>query len=209
MATPHRFVALLRALNVGGHAVVTMPDLRAALAPLELAELATVGASGNLVFGKAKASAATLSRAIEARLADSLGVTTTAFVVGASELARVAAENPLASRAKTHHVHVVVLSRAPDAARIAALDALAGDDYAFAVRGNVLYMAYARALAGKRRSIDVERVLGVTATARTIGVVDRLIALAMTTAQTESGSRAPRARPGLRRVRDTRDRRSR
>jgi uncharacterized protein (DUF1697 family) len=186
----HRYVALLRAINVGGHGVVTMAALRDALAPLALTDLATVAQSGNLVFGSTDTDTAAIARAIERRVDTALGLTTSAFVVTPARLARVAAENPLATRAATHHVHVVFLSRAPAADRATALDALSRDHYTFALRGSVLYMAYARDFVGRRPSLDLTRSLGVDTTARTIGMIDQLIAKA----SEESRAPSPRAK---------------
>jgi uncharacterized protein (DUF1697 family) len=73
--------------------------------------------------------------------------------------------------------HLMFLSGEPDPAHRAALMALQGDDYRVAVRGKVLYYTYPRALAGSRRSVNFEKVLGVSGTARTWKVVDKLIEL--------------------------------
>jgi uncharacterized protein (DUF1697 family) len=168
-----RYVALLRALNVGGHAVMTMSALRARLAPLELAELATIGTSGNLVITSRHRTATALARDLAGALAPRY--TGRIFVRTPDELASAARGNPLA-KDDEHVCHVVFLARAPAPDRRAALLALADDDYRFAIRGAVAYFGYPRAVAGKRRSIDLERVLGVEATARTWRVVDQLLA---------------------------------
>jgi uncharacterized protein (DUF1697 family) len=194
MAT-YRYAALLRALNVGGHAVTTMADVRAQLEGNGLVELATVGASGNLVFAARSRDGAAIGKRIAAALAKPpVGYAGTVFVRGADELARAARGNPLPKDA-AHHCHVVFLSAPPDAARRRALLALADDSYRFAfasqdmrlassaaegrrgqIDGAVLYFAYPRVLAGKRRAFDFERLLGVSATARTWRVVDELVA---------------------------------
>ena len=70
------------------------------------------------------------------------------------------------------------LSDEPDAERIKALMALQGDEYRFHVRRRVLYYSYPRTVAGHRRSINFEKVLGVAGTARTWKVVNTLIEMA-------------------------------
>ncbi len=70
------------------------------------------------------------------------------------------------------------LSGEPDAAHSAALMALEGDEYSCSIHGKVLYYAYSREAAGPgRRTINFEKVLGVTGTARTWKVVNKLIEL--------------------------------
>ena len=55
---------------------------------------------------------------------------------------------------------------------------LAGDDYEIAVKGKVVYYAYSKSIAGRRRTIDFEKILGVVGTGRAWKVVDALIDLA-------------------------------
>src|SRR5258708_885272 len=87
---PH-YIALLRALNVGGHAVVKMADLRAQLAQLQLPELATVGTSGNLVIASRHRTASALERDLAAALAEPpASFTGRVFVRTPDELARAA-----------------------------------------------------------------------------------------------------------------------
>ncbi len=69
------------------------------------------------------------------------------------------------------------LNREPDAARWEALRQRQGDEYRFALHDRVLYYTYPKAIAGHRRTIDFERILGVVGTARDWKVVAKLIEL--------------------------------
>ena len=70
------------------------------------------------------------------------------------------------------------LSGKPTPANIARLKAMEDDVYRFAVNGSLLYYSYPKASAGKRRTIPMERILGVRGTARTWKVVEKLAELA-------------------------------
>jgi len=70
------------------------------------------------------------------------------------------------------------LSAAPAAARCRALMAVQGEEYRFHIEGKVLYYAYSRKFAGNRRTIDFEKILGVSGTSRSWKVVDKLIEIA-------------------------------
>ncbi len=74
-----RRVAFLRGINVGGHRL-TMDELRAALAPLELDDLQTFIASGNVGFGDDSRTSAELEGGIEAHLSTSLGYEVDTFI---------------------------------------------------------------------------------------------------------------------------------
>jgi uncharacterized protein (DUF1697 family) len=88
-----RYVALLRAINVGGH-VVKMEALRALFAELGLERVETFIASGNVIFDSAARDVAALERKIEAKLRESLGYEVTTFLRSTAELAAVAAYRP-------------------------------------------------------------------------------------------------------------------
>lgn len=179
MPAPTRFVALFRALNVGGHGVVKMADLRASFEAFGATDVTTHIQSGNVLFTSRSGDADRVARALEAHLAKHLGCTTTAFVFSRQELERAAAHNPFSPRAReaTQRCQLMFLSAAPTAERRDALMAVQRDDYLFHVHQQLLYIAYAKSLGGNRRSVDFERVLGVRGTARAWNVIDALIAL--------------------------------
>jgi uncharacterized protein (DUF1697 family) len=174
-----RHVALLRGINVGGHAVVTMSKLKGYFEAIGLEDVKTYIQSGNVLFTSTAADTARLTLKLEKHLEQCLGHTITVFLLSHGELKEAATNNPLdpvrldAERAS----HLVFLSEPPAAAKRKALEELEDGVYSFRVRGRVLYFSYPRKLAGKRKTFDLERLLGVTATARTWKVVDKLVEL--------------------------------
>ena len=173
----HRYVALLRAVNVGGTSVLPMAALKKLVEDLGIEEVSTYIQSGNVLFRSARQPGA-LARAIGEAVGKAVGRPTVAFVLSPEELRKAVAANPFEPerRQKTHSCHLMFLSGTPDPDRARRLKGLEGDEYRFALKGSVLYYTYAKALAGKRRNIDFERVLGVTGTARTWKVVGELLA---------------------------------
>jgi uncharacterized protein (DUF1697 family) len=173
-----QYVALLRGINVGGHAVIKMADLRQLFESLGLSHVVTYIQSGNVLF-KTEESGASLTRLLEKQLASSTGKEIKVFVLTPAELKRAADNNPFepGRHDEEQQCHLMFLSAEPDAARREALMALEGEEYRFHIDDKVLYYAYSRKQDGRRRSIDFERVLGVAGTARTWKVVDRLIEL--------------------------------
>ncbi len=88
-----RYVAFLRAINVGGH-VVKMEHLRGLFASMGLANVETFIASGNVIFETPVKKAADLERRIEARLRDDLGYPVATFLRSVAEVAEIAAYQP-------------------------------------------------------------------------------------------------------------------
>jgi uncharacterized protein (DUF1697 family) len=95
-----RYVAFLRAINVGGH-VVKMDRLRALFSDLKLRNVETFIASGNVLFETSIADAESLERRIEKQLEQSLGYAVTTFVRTAEELRALAAHEPFPVDATT------------------------------------------------------------------------------------------------------------
>jgi uncharacterized protein (DUF1697 family) len=112
------FVALLRAVNVGGTGKLPMSDLKDICEELGFAGVRTFIASGNVVFTSRKSEAA-IKAALEKRLEAYAGKPIGVVVRSAAEMAQVLADNPF-PKAAPNRTMAVFLDRAPPA------DALAG-----------------------------------------------------------------------------------
>jgi len=99
------YVALLRAVNVGGTGKLPMEDLRAICAKLGYEEPRTFIASGNVVFGSGRdepSVKAELERALQAYAGKRVGV----LVRSGAELAAVLEANPFAEAAPNRTVAI-------------------------------------------------------------------------------------------------------
>jgi uncharacterized protein (DUF1697 family) len=101
------YIALLRGINVGGR-TIKMADLRSALEELDLSDVRTVLASGNVVFS-ATGSTAALRRRVEKRLSEAFGYDAHIVLLTATELKSILAACPFTSTAE-EHAYVVVSS---------------------------------------------------------------------------------------------------
>jgi uncharacterized protein (DUF1697 family) len=102
-----RYLALLRGINVGGHNKVAMAELRELAIGLGHSEVATYIQSGNLVFSSDHLDAARLADALEAQIADQLGVRPAVVVLSGAELAQVIADNPFPAETNPKCLHAV------------------------------------------------------------------------------------------------------
>ena len=92
-----RFVAFLRAINVGGRAV-KMDRLRSLFGEMGFENVATVIASGNVLFDATAARTATLERRIERTLAGALGYEVRTYVRSARQITALESRIPFAPR---------------------------------------------------------------------------------------------------------------
>lgn len=169
-----KWVAFLRAVNLGARNKVPMAELGALLEEAGYGDVRTYIASGNVLLdGPAKRAA--LASALERVVADGFGVTTTAILRKSRDLAKIVEAHPFD---KTSETHVAFLASRPTKAAAARLDAVAGDDSAVLV-GSDLYLRLPRGVQGSRLSAArLESLLGVPATMRNWRTVVALAELA-------------------------------
>ena len=116
-----RYVALLRAVNVGGRKV-TMAELRLAATELGFEKTRTLVASGNLVFDTRANSPARLEGVLEAAIEATFGLFSEVMVRSPSDWAAILAANPFPKKAQDDPAHLVcmICKSAPEAGLLGA-----------------------------------------------------------------------------------------
>lgn len=170
-----RYVALLRAINVGGH-VVKMDRLRALFEQLDFGDVETVIASGNVLFSSSARNATALEEKIEHHLGSALGYDVTTFVRTPAELSAVAGFDPFPGLVEEGHtLSVAFLKQHPGRQVAERLHGMRTDYDELRVEGRELYwLARGRTSDSKVWRTPMEKVLGGPATARNVTTVRRL-----------------------------------
>ena len=164
------FVALLRAVNVGGTGKLPMSELKAMCEELGFGQVKTYIASGNVVFSCRK-SEAHVKAALEASLAQYAGKKVGVFVRTAAEMATVAANNPFAD-APANRTYAFFLDAPPPRD---AIDHVAGrKDERIALGIREIYVHYGEGMGKSKLRIPAAK-LG---TARNMNTVAKLAELA-------------------------------
>jgi uncharacterized protein (DUF1697 family) len=171
-----RWVALLRAVNLGPRNKVPMAELRDLLSSLGYTDVRTLLQSGNAAFAAPARNAATVERAVAKGIADRFGLDIVVIALTEAGLASVVDATPFRD-APVKERHVAFLSARPAAAKVAALDPAAYAPDEFAVVDRAVHLRLPNGVQGSRLP-DWERVLGVRATVRTWNTVTRLAELA-------------------------------
>jgi uncharacterized protein (DUF1697 family) len=164
------FVALLRAVNVGGTGKLPMSDLKDICEELGFAAVRTYIASGNVVFTSRKSEAA-IKAALEKRLQAYAGKPIGVLVRSAAEMAQVLSDNPF-PKAAPNRTMAVFLDRAPPA------DTLAGvrgqRDEQIQLGRREIYIHYGQGMAKSKLVISAAK----TGTARNMNTVATLARMA-------------------------------
>jgi uncharacterized protein (DUF1697 family) len=175
------YVALLRAVNLGGRSQVTMSDLRHLLTDLGFDDVKSMLQSGNLVFRADAGSGAKLEAKLEAETQKQLGLKTTFFVRTAKELDAVVASNPFPDEAKRDPSHLLVLflKKAAEAKDLEALRAAIKGPELVDAKGRHAYIVYPAGIGRSRlTSALIESKLGTQGTGRNWNTVLKLVDLA-------------------------------
>ena len=120
-----RYVAFLRAVNVGGR-TIRMERLRAIFEALGFSRVETFIASGNVIFDTRATNRAAIETKIAKGLEKALGYPVASFVRSLDEVCAIAAHQPFAAAAQplAGHVYVIFLADTPTADARAVLSSL-------------------------------------------------------------------------------------
>lgn len=171
------FIALLRAVNVGGKNRVAMADLRSLVADLGFSDARTLLQSGNVVFHSNRKSTASVESLLERESAKRLGLTIDYFVRSAAEWKSIVAQNPFRQEAKKDPGHLVVMSLkvAPTQAQIKTLTMAVRGREVFRAVGKQLYIIYPNGIGtSKFTNTVIERCLATRGTGRNWNTVVKL-----------------------------------
>ena len=172
-----RYVALLRAINVGGR-IVKMDRLRALFEEMGYRNVETLIASGNVLFDSTARSSAPIEKKIERHLFEGLGYDVETFVRTPAELAAVCALEPFADSAehsKAAALYVGFVKAPPTKDACARLMSLGNGIDEFRVHGREYFWSSLKSMGqSKITGAAIERALKVPSTMRNITTVRRL-----------------------------------
>jgi uncharacterized protein (DUF1697 family) len=180
-AGPTRYVALLRAVNLGGHKRVAMPQLRQVVAELGYDDVVTYINSGNVAFTAATGTATEHAAVITAALESDLALSTTVIVRSAEDLRAVVDTNPYTD-GDPSRVMIVFLDRVldEDQRQQAAVRAaeVATQNEEVTVAPDVVYLHLPDGIGRSRLGANLDRATGeAVGTARNLRTTVKLLDL--------------------------------
>lgn len=176
----HRYVALLRAINVGGH-IVKMDRLRTEFTAMGFDDARTFIASGNLLFTASSNDTVALEHRIERQLEQALGYPVTTFLRSPAELATLVANEPYADRLDSASLYVGFLkSPSCDDRRERALALQSEIDEVCVRDREIFWMCRTRSADSTLSGARLEKTLAAPVTFRNVTTVRKLALLAAT-----------------------------
>lgn len=176
-------ICLLRGVNVGGHGMIRMAELKALFEELGFDPVHTVLQSGNVVFGAKSASLPGLAKTIAHAMEKSLKATPNVILRTPAELRAVVAANPFVAEADSDPGHLLVqfLDGPADKKGETKLASLARDGEKFYIGEREVYLYYANGAGNsKLGGPAMDKALGERGTARNWNTILKLLALGET-----------------------------
>ena len=133
-----KYIAFLRAINVGGTTIIKMADLKKMFESFGLENVETYIQTGNVIFESAETSASRLEEQIERQLEKASGKPIRVFVRTMREVAALVKDCPF-EPGEGETVHVVILDEKPAKKNIDALIARQSRADEFAVKGKTAF----------------------------------------------------------------------
>jgi uncharacterized protein (DUF1697 family) len=164
------FIALLRAVNVGGTGKLPMSDLKAMCEASGFSGVRTYIASGNVVFTSGKSEAA-VKKALEAKLEAYAGKPVGVLVRSAAEIQTVLAGNPF-PKAPANRVVAVFLDSPPPKDTLAAVRGQKNE--AIELGRREIYIHYGEGMAKSKLVVPAAK----TGTARNMNTIATLAKMA-------------------------------
>lgn len=172
-----RYVAFLRAINVGGH-VVKMDRLRSLFEEAGFSKVETFIASGNVLFDTTSKIASAIEKKIEKHLEQALGYEVVTFVRPVSELESILATHPYGEEnAKGVRLHIGFLKGPTGADVQKKMKSLETEQDEFHFHGSAVYWLCRTGISDSKFSGPLfERSLGARATFRNVNTIRRIAA---------------------------------
>lgn len=165
-----RYVALLRAVNVGGAGALPMSELRAMCVDAGFARVETYVASGNVVFESA-AEPVAVRRALSDRLRAYAGKPVGVLLRSADEMRAILEANPF-PEAEPKFTYGIILDDVPPVDALAQISGQQDEQVGLGARE--IYVHYPGGMGRSRLKIPAAR----TGTARNMNTIARLVEIA-------------------------------
>lgn len=170
----NKFVAFLRAINVGGR-TVKMDRLRALFEELGFSEVETFIASGNVIFESPAKNMTLLETKISEYLESSLGYEVDTFLRTMQEVVEIAKRCPFPAGRKDEDVYVAFLHEAPNATAKSALMAVQNKWNNFVVLDREIFWLRLNKDDSIFLKSSLEKIIKISATVRNMTTIRKLV----------------------------------
>ncbi len=174
------WIAFFRGINVGGHNILPMKELKASLEKSGCEAITTYIQSGNVVFRHAESDAKKMATHIRALVLADFGFQPNVLLLTGEQLKDAHTNNPFsAGESEPKTLHLYFLTGPTGTVDEEKLASLKSDSEQFDLIGRVFYLYAPNGIGRSKLAAKVEKCLGVAATARNWRTVTKVLQLAL------------------------------
>lgn len=181
------YIALLRGINVGGHNIIKMSDLKEALEAIGFCEVRTYIQSGNIIF-KSDEEDATLQTKIETKIEATFGFPVKVILRTLAELEEIILDCPFLkdeiseaeSLSDKECLYVALMSTVPKKEKAEYLNAYRSESDDYRIIGRNVYLLFRNSIRNSKLANNVQK-LDASATVRNWKTLSKLVLLAKET----------------------------
>ena len=173
-----KYIAFLRGINVSGHRIIKMEELRKIFEALKFKDVKTYIQSGNVVFETKDNDSKALTNKIEKHLLKTVGYEVEVMIRTIPEIEKITENNPFkkVKLDKTLNLYLTFLHDEPSAELKKSLISSSDDIATFKIKEKEVYTLYKRSNAKHPFSNNfVEKKLKVAATTRNWNVINKVL----------------------------------
>lgn len=172
------YISLLRGINVVGHKLIPMSDLKKLYESLGFKKVQTYIQSGNVLFQSSEADSLKLIQKIQTKIKKAYGFDVIVFIRMSRDLRRIIAHNPFIKQERDR-VAVLFLSNKPSDIPMEELQKAKQGSEEFQIIGKEIFLSCPNGFGKTKLSINLfERKLKLSATARNLNTVNKLLEIA-------------------------------
>jgi uncharacterized protein (DUF1697 family) len=168
-----KYIAFLRAINVGGNSIIKMVDLKRTFESFGLENVQTFIQSGNVFFESKERSASVLEEQIERQMEKASGKRIQIFVRTIGDVVKMVSECPFHPK-EGEVVHVTILDKKPSKKNVDSLMEFCSDADDFFVKGNKAFNLRHNREKSIFSNHSVEQILAVPGTTRNLNTIKKL-----------------------------------
>jgi len=176
----NKYVAFLRGINVGGHRIIKMDELRKIFSSMGFDDVTTYIQSGNVLFKSNEKDKKKLTKKIEAYLNKVLGYDVAVMLRTASALAKVINNNPFSTKQNDDkfNLYVTFLQAEPSSDVKSKINKLQTEIQDCRILTTEIYTSFERSKSKHPFSnIQIEKLFKLSATTRNWSVVNKILVL--------------------------------
>lgn len=190
MNTSHKYIAILRGINVGGHRKILMADLKQMFAKLGFTDVTTYIQSGNVVFtSDLDEKPSDIANLIERKICTTFDFFVPVIIRSSEDFKKLPKTNPLftSEDCDTDRLHLTFLSAAPEKERINEIKKYDFSPDKFEIIDDNIFLFISGKLSDTKITHKfLESKLGVIASNRNWRTVNKLIEISKKTTNQES-----------------------